>query len=276
MGKEMRNEEYKSQKLPIFTKILIVMLCLVLISFAWKIYGPQTSNLIKSATLTCNDPYIKVGASCCLDLNKNKICDKDEGLSLALEQKNTMETPVEELSINNALDLVTASTKDSTTGIQQEWEQSIEYSNPPDREKNPKGAIAWAMDLRGEKPICTQFDNYQPFEDFLRLMGIFLGNADPSQLEEDDKFYQKEIIPFIQSVKNCDTNSKLIQINFGNVGGVQEEEVAYLIYFVLSDKTIDRDSLLQIPQERLQNIKVSIPVVIITKSRQVYMWRFGT
>ncbi len=28
--------------------------------------------------VTCNSPYIKVGASCCLDQNSNNICDKDE------------------------------------------------------------------------------------------------------------------------------------------------------------------------------------------------------
>jgi hypothetical protein len=29
-------------------------------------------------TATCNKPYIKVGADCCLDKNDNNICDKDE------------------------------------------------------------------------------------------------------------------------------------------------------------------------------------------------------
>ncbi len=29
--------------------------------------------------VVCNDPYIQVGAECCLDKNSNKICDSDEG-----------------------------------------------------------------------------------------------------------------------------------------------------------------------------------------------------
>jgi hypothetical protein len=31
-----------------------------------------------SQTLECNDPYIRVGSSCCLDINGNDICDSDE------------------------------------------------------------------------------------------------------------------------------------------------------------------------------------------------------
>ncbi|MBS3063813.1 MAG: hypothetical protein J4203_08195 [Candidatus Diapherotrites archaeon] len=36
---------------------------------------------ISSAVITCDAPYIKFGASCCLDKNANKICDVDEGAS---------------------------------------------------------------------------------------------------------------------------------------------------------------------------------------------------
>ena len=35
-----------------------------------------TSGCIQQ--VTCNKPYIKVGKECCLDINDNDICDKDE------------------------------------------------------------------------------------------------------------------------------------------------------------------------------------------------------
>lgn len=43
--------------------------------------------------VTCNDPYIKVGDSCCLDANDNGICDEDETTAQqAQEEKTTEET----------------------------------------------------------------------------------------------------------------------------------------------------------------------------------------
>jgi len=36
--------------------------------------GPEIANL----GFVCNEPYIKAGASCCLDQNSNRICDRDE------------------------------------------------------------------------------------------------------------------------------------------------------------------------------------------------------
>jgi hypothetical protein len=37
------------------------------------------------AEITCNKPYIKVGTKCCLDVNGNNICDKDEEEELTKE-----------------------------------------------------------------------------------------------------------------------------------------------------------------------------------------------
>jgi hypothetical protein len=38
-----------------------------------------TSGCIQQ--VTCNKPYIKVGKECCLDINDNAICDRDEKIS---------------------------------------------------------------------------------------------------------------------------------------------------------------------------------------------------
>ena len=43
----------------------------------------------KSPTPTCDKPYIKVGAQCCLDQNYNKVCDKDESAIAATPPNET-------------------------------------------------------------------------------------------------------------------------------------------------------------------------------------------
>ncbi|MBI2106716.1 hypothetical protein HYT57_01915 [Candidatus Woesearchaeota archaeon] len=49
--------------------IVVIVLAVIFIS---------NSDKSSSNEFTCNSPYIKVGASCCLDQNSNNICDNDE------------------------------------------------------------------------------------------------------------------------------------------------------------------------------------------------------
>ena len=37
-------------------------------------------------SVVCNSPYIRHGMACCLDTNENNICDKDEGITLKIEE----------------------------------------------------------------------------------------------------------------------------------------------------------------------------------------------
>ena len=54
-------------------------------------------ELTGNATVTCNKPYILVGADCCLDKDDNSICDKDEVNEEVdkLEEGNVVELPEE-------------------------------------------------------------------------------------------------------------------------------------------------------------------------------------
>lgn len=45
--------------------------------------------------IVCNEPYIRIGASCCLDKDSNSICDKDEGEEIEVE----LEQPKKECQI---------------------------------------------------------------------------------------------------------------------------------------------------------------------------------
>jgi len=71
---------------------IIYILIFVLISF---IYGCSSDNIDLSKVseedvnkvIVCPDDYIRFGSSCCLDIDKNKICDKDE----SIEETNTEE-----------------------------------------------------------------------------------------------------------------------------------------------------------------------------------------
>ena len=74
--------------------LLVIVLILVLITIvvillqpyiSFKITNPnaqelKTKEAVKqeSYEITCNPPYIKVGISCCLDQNYNRICDSEE------------------------------------------------------------------------------------------------------------------------------------------------------------------------------------------------------
>ena len=41
-----------------------------------------------SGEVVCNEPYIRNEAGCCLDQNANGVCDRDESVELAMEEKN--------------------------------------------------------------------------------------------------------------------------------------------------------------------------------------------
>ncbi len=60
----------------------LIILIIVIIAFLWFlfIYKPsQTGKAIQEIEkIVCNAPYMRVGVSCCLDKDNNKICDKDE------------------------------------------------------------------------------------------------------------------------------------------------------------------------------------------------------
>ncbi|MFH0860170.1 MAG: thermonuclease family protein [Candidatus Altiarchaeota archaeon] len=64
-------------------KLGIIILLLVVV----VIIGVIIIFDIKSQKVVCNRPYILVGTSCCLDINVNSICDKDETASI---QQTTM------------------------------------------------------------------------------------------------------------------------------------------------------------------------------------------
>lgn len=52
---------------------LAILIALVGVAFLGGYLEGQKTPLI-----TCDSPYIKIGNSCCLDRNQNKLCDNDE------------------------------------------------------------------------------------------------------------------------------------------------------------------------------------------------------
>ncbi|TKJ17034.1 hypothetical protein CEE44_00680 [Candidatus Woesearchaeota archaeon B3_Woes] len=62
-------------------KIIFIILFLFLIAC-------EQRQVVK---VTCNKPYILVGASCCLDNNDNSICDEDEVNEEILTEKTTLD-----------------------------------------------------------------------------------------------------------------------------------------------------------------------------------------
>gem|GEM_PF-248350 len=75
----------------------------------------------KPEGVTCNPPYIKVGSSCCLDVNKNSICDADE--SAPSNETPPCTSPYRIISDKCCLDA-------NGNSICDEDEKSITPSNP--------------------------------------------------------------------------------------------------------------------------------------------------
>ncbi|MCH7568600.1 MAG: hypothetical protein IIA87_04220 [Nanoarchaeota archaeon] len=76
----------KGQSGGLLVTLIIVIVILGVIVIWQSNKFTVTGNVIRednpsqqeTATVTCNNPYIKVGNSCCLDQNSNNICDNDE------------------------------------------------------------------------------------------------------------------------------------------------------------------------------------------------------
>ncbi|MBS3159871.1 hypothetical protein J4436_03720 [Candidatus Woesearchaeota archaeon] len=67
----------------------IIIICLLFISSC--VTPSEDLNLVPpiaepKSDFVCNEPYIQVGSECCLDQNKNKICDRDE----IIEEENNI------------------------------------------------------------------------------------------------------------------------------------------------------------------------------------------
>jgi len=60
------------------TLLLALILVLVAVYVGTHTDFKQLFQTLSNEALTCEDPYIKVGLGCCLDKDKNKICDADE------------------------------------------------------------------------------------------------------------------------------------------------------------------------------------------------------
>jgi len=64
---------------------IIFIFFLLFIMFKPLIFTGNSLKEEDKDKVTCNSPYIKVGTSCCLDQNSNKICDSDETLTQSSE-----------------------------------------------------------------------------------------------------------------------------------------------------------------------------------------------
>ncbi len=62
-------------------KIITALILLAVIALgAYVLMQPKPATGVETpnTAVTCNKPYILVGTSCCLDVNDNAICDRDE------------------------------------------------------------------------------------------------------------------------------------------------------------------------------------------------------
>jgi len=74
--------------------LLVILLILIIAALFIIFFQPgftflsvsenADSNANVNNQITCSSPYIKVGIECCLDLNYNSVCDKDENYRITV------------------------------------------------------------------------------------------------------------------------------------------------------------------------------------------------
>lgn len=72
--------------------MIILSACSGLDAAQIKNLSKEDMSKIAEATIACNDPYIRFETGCCLDQNKNNICDKDESNNAPTEKVSTITT----------------------------------------------------------------------------------------------------------------------------------------------------------------------------------------
>ena len=75
-----------------FKRVLLLVLLTAIVFVSGCVSSTDTQsnsnnkNLQNTSQVICNKPYILVGASCCLDMNNNSICDSDEKTGIDAER----------------------------------------------------------------------------------------------------------------------------------------------------------------------------------------------
>ncbi|MBN1644679.1 hypothetical protein JW851_01385 [Candidatus Woesearchaeota archaeon] len=82
-------------------KILFVLLAVLLIAASCK--APEPVIVEKPVEVVCPDKYMRIGTTCCLDLNDNKICDSDEVIPADTEAPLKPDTETSELSVTEQI-----------------------------------------------------------------------------------------------------------------------------------------------------------------------------
>lgn len=82
-------------------KIIGVLGILLLISLFFNIRSASmtgiTGSAIQEKVIICNENYMRYGEGCCLDLDKNLICDEDEKIVKDSEREKGLLNQIQEL-----------------------------------------------------------------------------------------------------------------------------------------------------------------------------------
>lgn len=82
-------------------KILLLIILSILVLASCK--APEPIIVEKPAEVVCPEQYMRIGTTCCLDANDNKICDSDELIQIDTETPLPPDTETAELSITETL-----------------------------------------------------------------------------------------------------------------------------------------------------------------------------
>ncbi len=112
--------------------------------------------------VTCNDPYILVGDSCCLDKDSNGVCDSDEEKNVSCEEQKVdcSECPPQIVTRNRTVEVVKYICDNGVEvenpdhcGAGEQGGESVEYSPVKDRENS---SVFEVIEMR---PACRGSGN---------------------------------------------------------------------------------------------------------------------
>lgn len=74
-------------------KLIFGLLVLILVLASCK--APEPIIVEKPVEVICPDQYMRIGTTCCLDANSNKICDSDEKIEIPVEPETPLKPDTE-------------------------------------------------------------------------------------------------------------------------------------------------------------------------------------
>jgi len=176
-------------------KIIIAFLIIPLFLLLIGCTTPKTENV--TTPVVCNDTYILVGSSCCLDQNNNAICDSDE-----------TEKPSAEVGTN-------APVKDGSTSVKAESSPDALISQHPLRLALYSSEIEAGYSLSRKSSGQYKYDS-EDFQklDLTKITGSFVTSYEKRGSQTGEERYLTIYTKSFKTIEDAKAGFKIIEDRF--------------------------------------------------------------